>query len=518
MSTDASTAVSTSDERWKRWKPDGHTRAIALIREQERIKWRPFYCKNRACNGQPHRWPRDARECPWRFGHEWDEDIDYNACKHCLVESDPLDEWQFSHARPDQRPPNWRDPDWLTLLLRGGRGSGKTRTGSEITNKVTEIVPRIILIGSTGPDLRNTMVEGDSGVLACAAPGKRPVWEPSKKRLTWPNGCIAEGFSAEEPDRLRGPQSGYVWGDEPSHWPLIKQVWDNMMFGLRLKGVKGMPLHLVATSTPKPNPWTKEMVAESDTVDRTVSSYANLSNLADVFKNKIIKKYEGSRTGQQELEGQILEDVEGALWNYGMFNYVEEAPPLARIVVSVDPAGTANKRSDETGITVQGIGHNKKFYVLADHTGKYSPAGWANEAIDAYIRWEADAIVYEKNYGGEMVERVIRAELERRGMRDVRLIPVTSRRGKDVRAEPIVALYEKVEVFHVGERGDLNDLEEEQTTWVPHPEHGPPMPSPNRIDALVHGLTHLAKGGGSASISNPAHLQRRSIHNRHLGR
>jgi len=499
-------------EVWRRWKPEGQERALALIRERERVQWHPFYCKNRACNGQPHRWPRDSRECHWRFGHVWDEDIDFNACKHCGVESDPIDEWQFPHSRPDQRPPNWKDPNWLLLLLRGGRGSGKTRTGSEITNKVTDITPRIILIAATGPDLRNTMVEGESGILASSPPGKRPTWEPSKKRLTWPNGCIAEGFSAEEPDRLRGPQSGFVWADEPSHYPLIDEVWDMMLFGLRIQGKRGYPLHIAATSTPKPNPWTKARIAEGDTVDRVVSSYANIHNLADVFKNKVIARYEGTRIGQQELEGTILEDVEGALWTYGMLNYVEEAPELQRIVVAVDPAGTANKKSDETGIMVIGAGHNNRLYVLADYSGKYSPDAWAKKVFEAHERFKADAVVAEKNYGGDLVERNLDIEAKERGT-IYRYIGVQSRRGKDIRAEPIVALYEKRLVFHVGERGDLGTFEEEMTSWVPNES-----PSPNRVDAMVHGMTHLAKGVQPVAVSDPRKVLagKRAPTNRHL--
>jgi phage terminase large subunit-like protein len=411
------------------------------------------------------------------------------------------DEWQFPHARPDQRPPKWTQ-DWLTLLLRGGRGSGKTRTGSEITNRVTKKVSRLILIAATGPDFRDTMVEGESGILATSPPGQRPLWEPSKKRLTWPNGAIGQGFSAEEPDRLRGPQSGYVWADEPAHWALVDEVWENMLYGLRL----GTYPKIVATSTPKPTKWMKALVAQKDTIDRVVSTYANIGNLAPTYRRTIIEPREGTRMGRQELFGEILEDVEGALWNWDIIHNILDAPPLQRIVVSVDPAGTANKKSDETGIIVLGIGYDKNLYVLADYTGKFSPEQWGRKVWDAVATFSADAIVYEKNYGGEMVAHVLETTCPS-SLPPARLIPVTSRRGKEIRAEPIVALYEKTKVFHVGKPGDLALLEEEQTTWVPHES-----PSPNRVDALVHGATELGKNVMPSSIASPTQLRRRTTH------
>ena len=417
-----------------------------------------------------------------------------------------LDAWDFTHARVDQRPPRWKD-DWLTLLMRGGRGSGKTRTGSEITNRVSKIVRRMTLIGATGPDFRATMIEGDSGILATARPGERPVWEPSKKQLTWPNGCIAQGYSAEEPDRLRGQNSGYIWADEPAHWDFVSECWDNMLFGLR----KGDFPKIIATSTPKPTKWMKALAADPFTIDRVVSSYANLSNLSPVYKRTVLDPKEGTRIGRQELHGEILEDVEGALWNWELFHWVDEAPHMVRIVVSVDPAGTANKRSDETGIIVLGVGDDRKLYVLADYTDKFSPAGWGKKAYDAADRFAADAIVYEKNYGGEMVEHVLKQEAERRSGATARLIPVTSRRGKDIRAEPIVALYEQVRVFHVGKRGDLQKLEDEQTTWVPGEGS-----SPNRVDALVHGATELARRVMPAALASPTSLPDLPPSRRHL--
>lgn len=448
-------------DAFKRWKPDAQQRALARLKEAENATWRPFYCPDPLCLGQPH------------------------------------DVWAFNHARPDQRPPNWY-ADWLTLLLMGGRGSGKTRTGSEITHRVAKKVPRIILIGATGPDLRETMVEGRSGILATSPPGQRPEWEPSKKKLTWPNGCVAQGFSAEEPDRLRGPESAFIWGDEPAHWEYVEEVWSNMQFGLR---IPGFPPKIIATTTPLPTKWMKKLMKADDTVVRRVSTYANIDNLSDAFRKAVLEKYEGSRLGRQELEGELLEDVEGALWNWDMFQWVEEPPvEMVRIVVAVDPAGTANTRSDETGIIVIGIGTDKNLYVFSDHTGKYSPEQWARKSNQQYDLMSADAIVPEKTYGQDMV----RFTLENAGYKGARIIPVDSRRGKQIRAEPIVALYEKRRVFHVGKQGDLAMLEEELTSWVPGVGA-----SPNRLDALVHGATELAKNLLPAQFADPTKVLRR---------
>jgi len=449
-------------ESFKHWKPEAQQRALELLKERERSNWRPFYCPVRACDGNPH------------------------------------DKWAFPHARADQRPPKW-SAEWLVWLLSGGRGSGKTRTGAEVTHRVTKFTGRLILIAPTGPDLRETMVEGESGLLATAPPNNRPLWEPSKKKLTWPNGAIGQGFSAEEPDRLRGPQSGFVWGDEPGHWPLVEEVWDNMLFGLRL----GRNPKVVATTTPKPTKWMKKLLTDPMTVTHRVSTYANLDNLADTYKRTVLDRYEGTRLGKQELYGELLEDVEGALWTWDMFQWIDEAPPLQRIVVAVDPAGTVNKKSDETGIIVVGIGFDKNLYVLADSTDKYSPERWGSMANSQYEEFSADAIVPEKNYGQDMVRYV----LENAGYSGAHIIPVESRRGKAIRAEPVVALYEKKRVFHVGKRGDLSALEDELTTWVPGEGD-----SPNRLDALVHGVTELAKRVMPANIADPNKLLR----DRHL--
>ncbi len=455
-------------DAYRHWRPESQARALELLKEHEQTTWRAFYCKDLACTGDPH------------------------------------GEWTWQHARPDQRPPEW-GTDWLVWLLKGGRGSGKTRTGSEVTHRATDASPRVALIAATGPDLREIMVEGESGILATARPGQRPTWEPSRKRLKWPNGCVGQGFSAEEPDRLRGPEHGFAWADEPAHWDLAKDCWDNLLLGLRIKrGPRGLIRpKVVATTTPKPTQFMKNLITDPRTITHTVSTYANLINLAPTFRDTILGRYEGTRTGRQELHGEVLEDVEGALWTWEMFQHISDPPPMTRIVVGIDPAGSTNKRSDETGIITVGIDAAHNLYVHADATGKYSPAGWAGRANSEYETFRADAIVPEKNYGGEMVKHT----LETSGYTGARIILADSRRGKELRAEPIVALYEKKRVFHVGKPGDLAELEEEMTTWVPGQGA-----SPNRVDALVHAATELAKVVMPASIANPDKLLRDRFH------
>jgi phage terminase large subunit-like protein len=444
-------------DEYRNWRPESQARALELLKEREQATWRPFYCLDADCDGDPH------------------------------------DDWDWQHARADQRPPDWW-LDWLVWLLKGGRGSGKTRTGSEVTHRAINATPRVALVAATGPDLREIMVEGESGILATAKPGQRPLWEPSRKKLTWPNGCIGQGFSAEEPDRLRGPEHGFAWADEPAHWDLAKQCWDNLLLGLRI----GKAPKVVATTTPKPTPFMRDLITDNRTITHTVSTYANLANLAPTFRDTILARYEGTRTGRQELHGEVLEDVEGALWTWEMFRHIEAEPSdMVRIVVGVDPAGSTNKKSDETGIITVGISPAHDLFVFADATGKYSPAGWAGRANGEYEQFRADAIVPEKNYGGDMV----RHTLESSGYHGARIIMADSRRGKELRAEPIVALYEKGRVFHVGKPGDLAELEDEMTTWVPGEGA-----SPNRVDALVHAATELAKVVMPAMIADPNRL------------
>lgn len=443
-------------DAYQRWSQAGQERALSALQRLRNDRWRPFYCENRECDGKPH------------------------------------EKWKWNHARADQRPPT--DQGWLCWLLMGGRGAGKTRTGAEYVHRVTKIAPRIALIGPTGPDVRDTMLEGESGLLTISPPGGRPEYEPSKRRLTWPNGAVATTFSAEEPDRLRGPEHYFFWADEPAHWPLVQECWDNLMFGLRL----GEWPRGVVTTTPKPRPWLKDLVATATTRLSRVSTYANLDNLAQPFAEQILKRYEGTRLGRQEIHAEILEDVEGALWNWDMIERarVEKAPDLDRIVVGVDPAGSKKKSADETGIVVVGRAGDE-FYVLADFSGQYTPHGWATAVMRAHDEWEADSIIVEKNYGGDMVISNLRSI-------DAypRIIEAHARRGKALRAEPVVGLYEK-DMGHVHHVGSLSGLEDQMVSWQPYEDRD----SPDRVDAMVYGMTTLMGKGAPASVSSPVNLR-----------
>lgn len=441
-------------EAYKTWTPAAQAKALEKLRRSQNENWRPFYCQNPVCNGKPH------------------------------------EDWTWNHARKDQRPPKG---DWLTWLMLSGRGSGKTRSGAEWVHRMTEKYPRCALIAPTGPDARDTMIEGQSGILAIAAPANRPVWEPSKRRLTWPNGAMALVFSAEEPDRLRGPEHYFAWVDEACFYPLVEDVWDNLLFGLRL----GPRPKVCVTTTPKPRKWLKNLIADESTVVSKASTYDNLENLSPLFAEKIVRKYEGTRLGRQELQAEIIDDVVGALWSWSMIEdaRITNVPTeFDRVVVGVDPSGSSSANSDETGIVVCGsIGDD--FYVLDDRSGKYSPHGWAMATLNAYEDYSADAVVVETNFGGDMVKETLRAS----GLR-AHLITVNAKRNKALRAEPIVGLYEQSRVHHVR---NFIELEMQMCEYVPYDKRSK---SPDRLDALVYSLIQLNHAGGVASVASPLRL------------
>lgn len=405
-------------------------------------------------------------------------------------DGEPHDDIAYRHARDDQWPP--LGSNWLVWFLRGGRGSGKTRTASEFVRKCTNRVPVIACIGIDTRRIRQTMIEGRSGLIRiCEAAGMDYTWEPSKREFTFGNGAKAMMYSAEEPDSLRGPEHGLAWLDEPSHYPLIEDVWSNLQLGLRVQGMPG-GAKIVCTSTPLPNAWTKRISADEGTRVTVVPTHKNLVNLDPAFAKMLREQYEDTRLGRQELYGEILDDVIGALWSNSMIQYVErdfDFRSLDRIVTGVDPSGSSDAKRDETGIVTAGV-RGKEFFVLDDGSGHYTPHGWAERAMKQNALWQGDAIVAEKNFGGQMVESTIHNEHPH-----ARVLMVNSRRGKRLRAEPIVGRYEQRRVFHAS---GLGDLEDQMTSWVPATSQ-----SPDRVDALVHALTELGAGSRVASVATP---------------
>jgi len=385
-------------------------------------------------------------------------------------------------ARPAQLPP---PGVWSIWLMLAGRGFGKTRAGAEWVKSLIEGgASRVALVAATAGDARDIMIEGESGILSvCSGMPNRPVFEPSKRRLTWPNGAIATVFTSEEPSRLRGPQHQFAWLDELASFRHLQETWDMLQFGLRL----GKNPRQLITTTPRPLKILRQLVARKgqDVVVTGGSTFDNRDNLAPGFLNTIIHRYEGSRLGRQEINAELLADIEGALWTLDMIEECRvtkaDAAPLKRLVVAIDPALGTGENSNATGIIVAGVGTDNHGYVLEDLSGKYSPVEWAQKAIAAYKRHKADRIVAESNQGGQLVEATLRA-VDRSA--PVKLVHAS--RGKITRAEPISALYEQHRVHHAGL---FAELEDEMTTYEPGSQN-----SPDRMDALVWALTELMVG------------------------
>jgi predicted phage terminase large subunit-like protein len=393
-------------------------------------------------------------------------------------------DWSLS-GRPDQHLP---EGDWRIWLVLAGRGWGKTRTGAEAVRSWSERFSRISLIAPTGDDAREIMVEGESGVLA-VFPQDRPArYIANRRRIVFPSGSIGTIYSADEPDRLRGPQHTKVWADELAAWR-YPEAWDMAMLGLRL----GASPQAIITTTPKPTALVKELRnrshLETDPLGRVIltrgSTYDNAANLAPAFLSEIVQRYEGTRLGRQELHAEILEEIEGALWTGAMIeaHRVREAPRMARVIVAVDPATTHGPESDETGITVGGRGEDGDLYVLASEGLRASPETWGSRVLSLYDEHYGAAIVAETNQGGEMVSAVLRAVCARTGRTLPRVITIHAKKAKVLRAEPVVAMYEQGRVHHVGV---FPVLEEQQTSFPVATEHD------DRVDATVYALTELA--------------------------
>ena len=372
------------------------------------------------------------------------------------------------------------DGDWAVWLLMAGRGFGKTRAGAEwVRERINrDGSRRIALVAPTPEDVRNVMVEGVSGLLQIFPPWSRPVYEPSKRKLTWPNGAIALGFSSHEPDRLRGPQFDTAWCDELASWKRARETWDNLQFGLRL----GDDPRCAVTTTPKPIRLLRELKDREDVFVVTGSTYENNENLSSGYIERIMRRYEGTRTGRQEIYAELLDESEAALWKREWIEAarVRVAPDLVRVVVAVDPAVSSRSSSDETGIVVAGSDSDGHFYILEDASGRMSPDGWARRAIAMLDKYGADRIVGESNNGGDLVEHTVRAVYEDRA---IPYKSVRASRGKYARAEPVSALYERGKAHHVG---GLNALEDQMCTWTPGSDG-----SPDRMDALVWAVSEL---------------------------
>jgi len=396
--------------------------------------------------------------------------------------------------------------DWTTWLIIGGRGAGKTRAGAEwVRAAVAGSIARtganddtpkiaaktaIALVAETYADAREVMIEGPSGICAVAADADRPIYEASRRRLVWPNGAVAYAFSAEDPDGIRGYQFDAAWSDELCKWRYPEATWSNLQLALRI----GDKPRQIATTTPRPMALLKRLITAATTTVTRASTYDNRAHLSEAFFTEIAALYEGTALGRQELLGEIVDDIAGALWSWNLIEAarISAAPSLDRIVVAVDPPITSGPDADECGIVIAGVascGDGKTAFVLGDWSaGGLSPRQWAAKAVAAYAEFEADRIVVEVNQGGDMAKAVI-AQVSP----SVPVTGVYATRGKRLRAEPVAALYEQNRVRHVGA---FPKLEDQMTSYTG--EGGRRIDcapsragSPDRLDALVWAITDL---------------------------
>lgn len=399
-------------------------------------------------------------------------------------------DWRW-RARPEQLAP---EGDWRVWLMMAGRGFGKTRAGAEWVRAIAESdgSARIALVGATLGEARSVMVEGPSGLLASAPWWNRPAFSPALRRLIWPNGAMATLFGAAEPESLRGPQFSHGWADEIAKWTGGEAAWDNLMMGMRL----GARPRVLATTTPRPVALVRRLAAQGggDVVVTGGRTADNAANLAEGFVAAMERNYGATRLGRQELEGELIGEVEGALWSRDLIERCrvahvpgrdDEGALLSRVVVAVDPPASAH--GDACGIIVAGLGADGRAYVIADASvEKATPEGWARAVAAAAAAHGADRVVAEANNGGAMVESVLRAA---EASLPVRLVHAS--RSKAARAEPVAALYEAGRVLH---RGAFWSLEDEMCGLVTGGGYVGPGRSPDRADALVWALTELMLG------------------------
>lgn len=415
-----------------------------------------------------------------------------------------LHDWSFL-ARPEQRPPEMMETinePWQNWLYLAGRGAGKTRSGAEwVRDKVKSGSKLGALIAPTNSDIRKVMIEGSSGILSCGFEGDVdtngdamgvPTYHPSLGNLlTWKNGARVNAFSAEEPDRLRGPQHEFIWADELAAWRNPQEAWDMAMFGLRL----GLHPQAMISTTPRPIPILRELMRSPYTHVTRSSTFANRANLAKAFFDRTVAKYMGTRMGRQELMAELLEEMEGALWNRDTIDKaalgLRSLPIFKRIVIAIDPAITENPTSNLTGIVAAALGVDNRGYILADRSGRFSPDAWARIAIAMYDDLKADRIVAEGNQGGDMVRHTIATVRP-----NAPITIVHASRSKQARAEPVAALYEQGRIIHVEA---FTELEDQMCTWEPLTGD----PSPDRLDAMVWAITNLMLGAQVVPIVLP---------------
>lgn len=380
--------------------------------------------------------------------------------------------WPFWARSNQLAPPG----DWAVWLMLAGRGFGKTRSAAEWARHIVDSGKgkRGALVGQTASAVRDVIIEGESGLMSVFPPWQRPQYEPSKRRITFHNGTIATTYSADAPELLRGPQHDWAWCDELAAWKRAKAAWDNLMLGLRL----GTNPQVCVSTTPKPLKLLMELARSDRTVITKGTTYDNLENLAQNFKEQVLGRYEGTTLGRQELYAELLDELPGAAWKRSTIDAgrIDKEPTLDRKIVSVDPATTSNDDSDETGIVVAGKA-DRRGYLLADLSMRAAPLAWAKRVVSAYYEWDANEIIAESNQGGDMVKTTIHTVNP-----DVPVRLIHASKGKSARAEPVSAKYEQGLVHHVGIFGELED---QMCNWQPGEK------SPDRLDAMVHAFTDL---------------------------
>lgn len=520
---------------------EAEKRAVAerLLRIEE-SGWRPFWCPDPSCDGMPHQlidadgagfWV-DQSDAEGPNGEPVGDVVEFEDGMKLRPILDK--NWAHNHARPDQRLPGWQNP-W-TLFIMSGRGSGKTTTGTEFVTLSARKGLDGAIVGRRGTELVNTHV---ATIMARAHPEFKPEYFASKDILVWPNGATTYLFSAEKPENIRSVNLSYAWVDEAAFMDEIETAWMNLKLATRI-AKPGNPIHILITSTPTSTPWVMKMEDDADVEIRRVSTYANLANLSPDYIAMLRKEYEGTRMGRQELYGEVLRDVEGALWNDDIFRHERIEDPVAFIdfleglddrVLAIDPAGSKGPRSDATGLIAAGAHHFEddgsplpasNFFVIGRGTIKATPTEWAEQAFKMARTLRVNRIVAEKNFGGDMVKQVLldyaktHPEMARHwdgsgeSMADMVSV-VHAVQSKETRAEGTVGKYEQGRVTHMTNPtvfGDLSELEKQQVGWVPK-SRGGRMPSPNDIDALVWAIRELeSKVRYAAQMANGRDIQK----------